>query len=373
MSFRFKSIALFTAIATVTLLYVPSSFALFDGINEEKVGRETDKEIVAQFGLYDDEKIQEYVSRVGRKVLSQIKDREFEYSFKVLDHEMVNAFALPGGYVYVTRGLLAALNSEASLAGVLGHEIGHVVGHHALKQTKKQLGSLLLTLGGLAVSQEARENAAAWLTVTSTLTQQVLLGYGREFEMESDLVGMRISYEAGYDPGGIVDFLHTLREMERLGGISYHSFFATHPDTRMRIGEAEKTSEILRSRDGETHEFSERYLDAIEGLKYGSPRWRGKTLPPYVIHIHTVKEGETFRSIAKAISGDEGLGLETATINGMDVNTGLTTGQRIKTLLPAKSTNLLLTIEEDKKDEVGAGTGDGESQQNGGGGEKPYR
>lgn len=365
----FRNTAAFAALVLLMAAFAaPPAAAQPD---EETIGRETDREIVQQFGLYDDGELREYVRRVGEKVLSQIRDRQFDYHFKLIDHEMVNAFALPGGYVYVTRGLLATLNSEAELANVIGHEIGHVIGHHAIKQTRKQLGSLLLTLGGLAVSQEVRENAGAWLTVTSTLTDQILRGYGREMEMESDLVGMQNAYYAGYDPAGMTAFLRSLREMERLGGISYHGFYATHPDTRIRVGEAEKMSEILRGRGGEVNLFRDRYLDAIDGLRYGKPKWRGRTLPPYEIRIHTVKEGETLRSIARDVSGDEGLALETAALNGMGHDTPLEPGLRIKTIAPAKTGVAPPGEKEDKKDEVGAGPGDGEGSEDGGGGQAP--
>ncbi len=307
-------------------------------VSEEELGRETDIKIVAQFGLYEDKKIQDYVKSVAKRVLAQIREPEFEYHFKVLNHEMINAFALPGGYIYVTRGLLAMLDSEAALAGVIGHEIGHVIGHHATKQSKKSIGSLLLALGGLVASEDIRNNAAAWLTVTTTLSQQILLGYGRDMEMESDQVGMIASYDAGYSPDGIVGFLRSLRTNERLSGRGYHGFVATHPDTITRIIEAQGKSDILQARGGKVQFYREKYLDAINGLRYGKPKWRRKTLPPYIIDIHTVKEGETFRSIAKNISGDEGMALEIAVLNSMDHNTPLTPGFRIKTLVPIKST-----------------------------------
>ncbi|MBI4665806.1 MAG: M48 family metalloprotease [Nitrospinae bacterium] len=323
--------------------------ALFEGSDEEAIGREADKDIIRSYGYYEDPALQEYVTRVGNKVLTKIREPEFEYHFKVVDQEMINAFALPGGYIYVTRGLLATLNSEAALAGVIGHEVGHVIGHHAVRQMKKQIGSALLTLGGLALSEEIRANAGAWLTVSTSLSQQVLLGYGREFEMESDQVGMITAYEAGYDPTGIVKFLESLRVIERKGGHSYHGFAATHPDTVSRIIEAEGKSELLKARDGQTNDFRDRYLDAIEGLRYGKPAWRGQTNPPWVVHIHTVKEGETFLSIAKEVSGDEGMAMETAMLNGMEPGDALAPGTRIKTLLKAKTTNKILRIEEEPK------------------------
>ncbi len=280
---------------------------------------------------------------------------------------MVNAFALPGGYVYVTRGLLATINSEAALAGVLGHEIGHVIGHHSVKMMKKSIGQALLALGGLAASPEIRQNAAAWLTVTSTLSQQILLGYGRDFEMESDQMGMILSHESGYDPDGIVSFLHLLRRLEKLGGQSYHGFQATHPDTITRIIEAEGKSSLLRARGEKYVDHRLEYLGAIDGLRYGKPKWKGRTLPPYKIKIYVVSSGDTFRSISMNESDDESLALENAVLNGMEQDSPLTPGERIKVIVPEKSVNRILQHKTEKKeskeDEIGGGTGDGEIRQ----------
>lgn len=286
----FKSIALSTAAVVIIVIAPNSALALFEGPDETEIGRNADKEIVHAYGLYDDEKLQAYVREVGEKTLAEVVEPEYEYHFKLMDDAMINAFALPGGYIYVTRGLLAVLNSEAALAGVIGHEIGHVIGHHGVKKMKKSIGQTLLMLGGLAVSQDIRENAGAWLTVTTSLSQQILLGYGREMEMESDQQGMILTHEAGYDPRGIVGFLQSLRALEKLGGRGYHGFQATHPDTIVRIIESEGKAGILAERGKEYRFYRDKYLDAIEGLRYGKPKWRGKTLPPHRIHIHTVKK-----------------------------------------------------------------------------------
>lgn len=356
----------------VAAMCATSASALFEGADEEAMGKETDKEIVRAYGIYDDPKVGKYVEEVGKRVLSKIQEPQFEYQFKTVDHEMVNAFALPGGYIYVTRGLLATLNSEAALAGVLGHEIGHVIGHHSVRQMKKQLGATLLTLGGLAASEDIRQNAGAWLTISSSMSQQILLGYGRDFEMESDQVGMLAAYDAGYDPNGMVTFLKSLRSAEMLGGISYHGFSATHPDTVTRIIEAEGKSDLLAARNVSVKDQRDRYLDAIEGLRYGKSAWRGKTLPPYVIHIHTVKEGETLRSIVKEVTGDESLALETAVLNALDTEAPLKPGFRLKTLKPAKSQTENLLKNEELEDEIGGGTGDGKSGQTGGQRKRPF-
>lgn len=358
----FKSIALWAVVAAIIGIAPNSALALFKGPDEEEMGRKADEQIVHAYGLYDDEKLQAYVREVGEKTLAEVVEPEYEYHFKLMDDAMINAFALPGGYVYVTRGLLAVLNSEAALAGVIGHEIGHVIGHHAVKRMRKSIGQTLLALGGLAVSKEIRQNAGAWLTVTTSLSQQILLGYGREMEIESDQQGMILTHEAGYNPQGIVDFLRSLRSLEKLGGRGYHGFQATHPDTITRIIEADGKAGILSGRGKEYHYYRDRYLDMIDGLRYGRPKWRGKTLPPYKIHIHTVKEGETFRSIAKDMSENQALALEIATLNAMGHNDILTPGMRIKTLVEEKMSNRVLDKKKkkEKKDEVSAGTGDGE-------------
>ncbi len=348
----------------LTLLFMvaplPAS-ALYDGADEEEIGKENDKAIIAQYGLVRDPALQEYVRNVGRRVLRQIKDPEFDYRFKVVDIDMVNAFALPGGYIYVTRGLLAAINSEAELANILGHEIGHVVGHHSVKQMKKNLGSLLLTLGVLAASEEARSNAGAWVAVSQSLSQQIISGYGRENEMESDRIGMISAYDAGYDPAGMSRFLHSLRRMERQKAIGYHGFMSTHPDTVSRIIEADQASSLLRNREKKAGEFRERYLEAIAGLPYGKVETFGGR-PPYTIELYTVKEGDTWRSLTAQNSGDEGMAIETAALNGVEVDATVKPGEVVKTIVPYQTKKLELREENER--EVGIGTGDGKGGQN---------
>jgi predicted Zn-dependent protease len=333
--------------------------ALFEGADEEAIGRENHRAIIARFGKMKDEKLNAYVDEVGRRVLREVRDPEFDYTFTLLDTEMINAFALPGGYVYVTRGLLAALNDEASLANVIGHEIGHVINHHSVKQMRKSLGSLLLTLGGMAVSQDVRNNAGAWVAVSQSVSQQIILGYGREFEMESDQVGMITSHDAGYDPSGMSAFLATLRRMERLTAVNYHGFMATHPDTVSRIIEADQTATFLKIRGGRNKAYRERYLAAIDGLAYGKANALGDATP-YRIAVRTVAEGDTFRSLAREANGEEGLGIQIAAMNNKEVDAPLTPGALVKVIVPVKSK--LLQLHEEASDEVGAGIGDGTSR-----------
>jgi predicted Zn-dependent protease len=363
-----KSILLFVALAMA--MGAPRLAASADGTDEEALGKQYDQEIAAQMGFVKDAKVRDYVARVGKKVLSQVHDPGFEFQFKVVDDEMVNAFALPGGYVYVARGMLAALNDEAELAGVLGHEIGHVIGHHSVKQMQKNIAQALVAIAGLIASPDIRNNAGAWLTVTQTMGMQIITGYGRENEMESDQEGLILAAAAGYDPRAIVSFLKTMQGIERLGFQTYHGFMATHPDTISRIVDAETKSQLLVARDSSPKErYRDRYLDNIAGLRYGKPRWKGRTLPPYEIAIHTVKEGETFRSIASGVARDMGKAFEIAAINGMELNTPLTPGMRVKAILPAAEMNVKQEREEERKYEIGVRIGDGKGGQTGRGGD----
>ncbi|MDH5679497.1 MAG: M48 family metallopeptidase [Nitrospinota bacterium] len=364
MRFRSKSIALFAATAAFAL---SGAFAWSaEETDEEAIGRQYDQEIAIKMGFYKDPIVAEYVERVGKRVLAEVHDPMFDFHFKVVDDEMVNAFALPGGYVYITRGMLATLNDEAELAGVLGHEIGHVIGHHSVKQMRQNIAQALLALGGIMLSPEIRNNAGAWLTVTATLGQQIITGYGREMEMESDQQGLILAYSAGYDPAAIVNFLSTMSKIEKLGFRSYHSFMATHPDTRARITEAELKSSLLQARGEKKLRYRERFLSKMDGLKYGKPRWKGETTPPYQVTIHKVAEGETFRSISRDVTGDVGKAFEISTINGMEVDTPLAAGMKVKALVAAEVADVIKIRVEENKYEIGVRVGDGKGGSAGG-------
>ena len=358
MRLRAKSIALLLFAAALGFSF-GLSWALSEGEEEEAIGRQYDREIGMSMGFYKDKKLSEYVDRVGRKVLAQVHEPMFDFHFKVVDDAMVNAFALPGGYVYITRGMLATLNDEAELAGVLGHEIGHVIGHHSVKQMRKSIAQALLALGGMMLSQDIRNNAGAWLTVTSTLGQQVITGYGREMEMESDQEGLILAYNAGYDPAAIVSFLSTMRIIEKLGFRTYHGFMASHPDTRDRITEAEVKSSLLQARGEKKERYRDRFMDNLDGLAYGQPRWKGETSPPYKIAIHTVAEGETFRSIARDVSSGEGKAFEISAINGLEIDSPLTPGMKVKALAAEDAADVVRIKVEEEKYEIGVRIGDG--------------
>ncbi|MBI5178387.1 MAG: M48 family metalloprotease [Nitrospinae bacterium] len=320
----------------LALFFLPA-WAAENSQEEAKVGEQSDKIIRKIFGVYPDEKVQNYVTSIGKKLLQSVETPDFEFKFTVLDDPMINAFAVPGGYVYVTRGMLAYMDSEAALAGIMGHEIGHVVGHHSYKQMQKSMGDTLLIIAGLGASVASGgggTQAVAWVTATSTLSQQNRLGYGRELELNADEFGLIYAYDAGYDPGEQAKFFRMMQFKERVSGVQYHGFVATHPDTLERIVKVGEKADILRNRGNSTTVKRDEYMKVMAGLTYGKGDRETKTPPPYVLTIYTAKAGDTFRGIGKAVSGDERLGFEIAVMNAMRENDAIPAGKMLKVPVP---------------------------------------
>lgn len=204
---------------------------------ETALGLQARSEMAAQYGgLYPDNILQQYVDRVGGLVVQQsvAKSTPYPFEFHLLrDPQTVNAFALPGGQVFVTTGLLRRLSSEAQLAAVLGHEVGHVVARHGAEHlAKQQLGAALVNAVGIAASdsQDAGRQAAV---IAQAVNQVVSLRYGREDELESDRLGFRFITEAGYDPKAIIELMQILGSARSGGQTS--EFFSTHPNPDNRI------------------------------------------------------------------------------------------------------------------------------------------
>jgi predicted Zn-dependent protease len=302
---------------------------------ELAMGQEADKQVVAQFGLYDDKSLQLYVNGIGQKLVSTLSDKEFnKYFFKVVDSSDINAFALPGGYIYVTRGILATVNSEAELAGILGHEIGHVTQHHGAKQIVRTIGAQILAIGAAAANPK---NAGEWLILSSQMFNQINLGYGRDAELESDAHGLVSAYEAGYDPRSMVDFLKGLRQQEMMSGQAYHSFQATHPDTKERIIKTGGLSEsIINRKEKSVTKNRKEYLKHIRGLSFGGKKHRGdrKNYKKKHVDIYEVQSGDTFKSIAMKELGDEREDLTIAVMNGQRLEDSLKPGEFLKLVRP---------------------------------------
>jgi predicted Zn-dependent protease len=248
---------------------------------EKKTVQKHHQEIVKALGLYDDQATQEYVNVVGQRVahVSDLPNEEFK--FFVIDDESINAFTTGCCNVYVNRGLLLNINSEAELAGVLGHEIGHVTARHpARRQTRGVAASLgamaaAILTGSNAIGQLANIGAQAWM-----------MGYGRENEMEADRLGMKYMVKAGYDPesiGKVFSMFQAGEKFERARAQAegreprlYHGVFSSHPSPDERAVQAAKgAANIKEAPPGGWIVRHDEYLTMINGIAYGTSKAQG--------------------------------------------------------------------------------------------------
>jgi predicted Zn-dependent protease len=250
-----------------------SSFTAFLSPEEEKrVGAQEHPKLVKQFGGdYDQANLSAYVDRVGQSLARFSEVKDIRYTFTVLDDDAINAFALPGGYVHVTRGLLALASNEAELASVLGHEIGHVTARHA---TAANLGiGVLGILGAIAGLPPSLAQAAG--SGLQTGAAIYLQSYSRDQELEADRLGIRYMAQAGYDPEAMVTFFRKLDAWSRLeaqtvgdpNAADRFDIMSSHPRTTERVQQAAQIASTAR-RPGERLDQTA-YLKAIDGMVFG--------------------------------------------------------------------------------------------------------
>ena len=240
-------------------------FSLVSSGQEEQIGREGYKAVLAEYGAYEDSTIQAYVSGVGRKLARVSHLPNLEWRFTVIDDPSVNAFAMPGGYIYITRGILAHLNSEAQLAGVLGHEIGHVTARHTARQiTSQQLAGLGLGLAAAFSSSFARYGE---------LAQQGLglmfLKYSRSHETEADELGVQYSARAGYDPREMPATYRMLGRVSDRAGQRLPGYLSTHPDPGDREIRTRQQSHAAAAGRTDLVVNADGYLQRLDGLVFG--------------------------------------------------------------------------------------------------------
>ena len=192
--------------------------------DEERMGAESDLGIVAQYGVVDDTKLTAYVQSIGNQLVPVSHMPEEDFEFRVLDDPVVNAFALPGGYVYVTRGIMAYLNDEAALAGIMGHEVGHVTARHSAQRYTQQL---LLGMGAGTLGQLFK-NIPLAADILGGSASLMLLKYSRDDERQSDQLGVEYATKVGYDTRPMAEFFHTLDQLS--GDHQLPGWASTHPD-----------------------------------------------------------------------------------------------------------------------------------------------
>ncbi|MFN8178199.1 MAG: M48 family metallopeptidase [bacterium] len=193
---------------------------------ESEMGQQFAGELDKELVYIDDPQINAYVNDLGQSIVRVCQRNDIPYRFKVVNTDEVNAFAVPGGYLFVDRGLIEAADSECELAGVLGHEIGHVVGRHSARQVTQKYG--ISAIAGLLLGQNPSMLAQVTAQIAST---GAVLSYSREMESEADSYGVQEMYDLGVDPGGLASFFDKLVQMRGgSGGGKLEQFFSTHPD-----------------------------------------------------------------------------------------------------------------------------------------------
>jgi predicted Zn-dependent protease len=268
---------------TLLLAPVAPAHAQIFGMSEKKeieIGQKMHVQVLQSMGAYNDPELQDYVNSIGQKLAKVGSRPNLQYTFTVIDTEDVNAFAIPGGYIYISRGILPYMANEAELAAVLGHEIGHVTARHAAKQ---QSQGTMAGLAGIAAAVMTGQPALADLT--NIAGAAIVRGYGRDMELEADRIGAELLAKTGYDPNAIINVVRTLKDQEkwefesaRLEGREprvYHGLFSTHPDNDTRLKEAVTSAQKVANRATGRTENQREFLQKLDGIAWGTSAEQG--------------------------------------------------------------------------------------------------
>jgi predicted Zn-dependent protease len=265
-------------------------FVLMSEQQEIELGAQAHQDVLKEYAALDNPALQGYVSEVGQRLARQSQRPHLDWHFTVVDSPDVNAFALPGGYVYLTRGIMTYLNSEAELAGVVGHEIGHVTARHGVRQhSASTAAGLGAVLGSILVPGMGNQAGA---TLLQTLAQAWTAGYGREHELESDRLGAEYLAKTGYNPQAMIDVIGVLKNQELFAAEqakgdgrqprTYHGTFDTHPsnDERLRqVVDAANPYIVANPREGRSD-----YLQKMAGVYFGDSPDQGLIRNNMLLH-----------------------------------------------------------------------------------------
>ncbi|MGQ9855025.1 MAG: M48 family metalloprotease, partial [Candidatus Oleimicrobiaceae bacterium] len=248
-------------------------FMLLTEADEIQLGKQTDPEVIATYGLVENPQLNAYVGELGQRLARVSHRPQLPFSFKVLDSPVINAFAVPGGFVYLTRGILAYLNDEAELAGVMGHEIGHVTARHTAKQYSK---SMVVGLGleiGKGLSSEFRKYAPYLAFGVGML----FLKFSRDDERQADELGVTYSTKAGYDAAHMANLFVTLERLQPSSAHSLPDWFSTHPNPPSRIKNIQQLAAQWKKTVGaaDYKVNTEQYLRTIDGIVFGEDPRQG--------------------------------------------------------------------------------------------------
>ena len=241
---------------------------------EIAMGKEADPQIIAQYGLYQNADLQAFITQKGKEMAAISHRPNLNYEFRIVDSEVLNAFAVPGGYVYFTRGIMAYFNNEAEFAGVLGHEIGHVAARHSVEQQRNAILGQLGIIAGMIISPELAQFGEA----ASQGLGLLFLKFSRDAEREADKLGVEYSSKIGYDAQYMAGFFNTLeRQGQQSGTEELPTFLSTHPNPGERNVAVSKLATEWKQKLNLTNlkVNGNDYLKRIEGLIYGEDPKQG--------------------------------------------------------------------------------------------------
>lgn len=241
---------------------------------EIQIGARYHEQILKEYGVYEAPELQQFISELGKELAGRGHRDDLIYRFTVLDSPEVNAFALPGGYVYITRGILAYLNSAAEVAGVLGHEIGHITARHGVRRqsaaTAAQIFSAVVAV---------KTGSQTYTDLSNLLGGALLSGYGREQELEADRLGAEYIANVGFKPDEMLDVIGVLKDQEEFARQraeaegrrqqTYHGVFASHPRNDQRLQEVIESVEKGKAAEASRPSGSEHYLKLLDGMLFG--------------------------------------------------------------------------------------------------------
>jgi predicted Zn-dependent protease len=314
---------------------------VMDEATEVETGRQQHQEVLKEYGAVSDTRLQAYVSEIGHRLAQHSERANLDWHFTVLDSPEVNAFALPGGYIYVTRGIMAYMNSEADLAGVMGHEIGHVNARHsAQRATREQaagVGVLAATVLGAILEGRGVSGAGQLANeISQTAAAGYIAHYSREQESQADRLGADYLQRAGYDPQHMVRVIQLLKDQDAFAAEAARAegrsprqgptWLASHPASEQRLSDIQAVVAQYHGSYGD--EGRRRYLQAIDGLAFGETREQGVTRGRNFYHetlgfALTAPAGWQIQNESSALSivspsGDAGLVMQTAPAGSPD-------------------------------------------------------
>lgn len=307
--------------------------SVMDEASEIAEGKKAHAQVIAESGVVANPALQAYVNDIGQKLAKQSHRASLTWTFTVLDSPEINAFALPGGYVYVTRGIMAYLESEADLAGVIGHEIGHVTARHGAQRATSQqnagIGVLAATVLGVLVEGVTGVGGAAQAAsqIGQTVAAGRLASYSREQESQADALGAEYLSRVRYDPKNMIDVIQVLKNQERFAADQAkadgkaapagNNWLASHPSNDQRLADIRQVAARYANAAGYVDDGRERYLKAIEGLAFGDSPAQGLVRGRNFYHPDlgfalTAPAGWQVRNSAEAVllvngAGDAGL------------------------------------------------------------------